>query len=259
MRMINYSLNYSSYLVGLHFLAERASLTMAQSRLDGRPSLDYVQVAELCDDGSVSEPGLGLSRIKDYGDKAFGTWGSHYSLSEEVQRLKSLVNQPAGIQEALRGLILYLILRRERASKIPTCLSKPSAAWIYNCLKYLEAERAIRSPEGLVASSHPGTWLNYDRLCEIISDLVFESFIVEERSSSRYFKLTAKGAKYTLEVYLPCLAESPLWRRAIELIVEKTDCIAMNLSQPHKPVMETAVDYTGGCGVVSQQPIEVIV
>jgi len=216
-------------LVAVHFIVARSSVPFIQETLDRYILESYVQAAELHD--FVNENGWlvpGLSRIKDYGDKAFGTWGQDYPLPQEIEYVRSMLSRPEGRMEAIRGIALYLLLRLQRGTTVPAGKrSLPSLAWVANALKYLETHSDLPLIQDW--EDHPrASRFSSQILREVVEDLAYEDFIKVEEAPFRVYKLTEEGEKYTTEVYLPALAETGAYGKLTHMIAEETDFLAKN-------------------------------
>lgn len=216
-------------MVAVHFILARSSVPFIQETLDRYILESYIQAAELHD--SVDEHGWlipGLSRIKDYGDKVFGTWGQDYPLPLEIEYLRSTLSHPEGTMEAIRGVILFLLLRLQRGTTIPMRKrSLPSLAWIANSFKYLEINANLQLIQDWRENPRASQFLS-ETLREIVHDLAYEDFIKVEGAPFRIYKLTKEGEKYTTDVYLPSLAETGTYRKMTHTIAEETDFLAEN-------------------------------
>lgn len=216
-------------LVAVHFIVARSSVPFIQETLDRYILESYVQAAELHD--SMNENGWlvpGLSRIKDYGDKAFGTWGRDYPLPQEIEYVRSVLSQPEGRMEAIRGIALYLLLRLQRGTKVPVGKrSLPSLAWVANAFKYLETRSDLTLVQDWEDNPRASRFSS-QTLRGVVEDLAYEDFIKVEEGPFRIYKLTEEGEKYTTEVYLPALAETGAYGKMTHMTAEETDFLVKN-------------------------------
>ncbi|KPV65105.1 MAG: uracil phosphoribosyltransferase [Candidatus Bathyarchaeota archaeon BA1] len=214
-------------MVAVHFIMAKSSVPFIQETLDRYILESYIQTAELHD--SVNGHGWlipGLLRIKDYGDKVFGTWGQDYPLTQEIEYVRSMLSQPEGVMEAIRGITLYLILRLQRGATIPMHRrSLPSLAWITNSLRYAEVKTGLRLIQDWEDNPRSSQFLSRS-LGEITHDLAHEDFIEVGGAPFRTYKLTKEGERYTTEVYLPSLAETETYGKMTHMIAEETDFLA---------------------------------
>ena len=205
----------------INFITSKPGLLTIQRTIDDYVVEAYLETAELHPE--VNEKGWiipGLSFIKDYGDKLFGTWGHDQPISELADGVKSLLWEPAGDIEAARATALFLLLRLKWGSSRPYAFRpKATYTWIAHAFRYSE----IFSGKQLIHD-----WRNTGRyyysydLRQILHNLVAEGFLEEQKLDFRTFALTKDGEMYLRNIYLPAIAESP-YSEVFRTVIDETE------------------------------------
>ncbi len=206
----------------LHFITTKLAISTVQLKLDQYLLHGYIQAGEIHD--RVDGRGWiwpGLDWIKDYGDKVFGTWGQDMTNEEIRNYVRELVNSETIAYAGLKGVILYLLLRLQAGT---LNISKderplPTFVWICNMIRYLETIARVT----LVSDWQDRNAASYFRseiIREALGELMYDGFVRRVEDRYRLYNLTEEGSKYSLDIYVPTLAELEPYRTVIRPLAD---------------------------------------
>lgn len=141
----------------------------------------------------------GLELIPDFGDKVFGTIGDDYPIFQMQDDLRRLLGTKVGDIEIIKGIIIFLLQRRESDYYSDKKVKWATRAWIKWSIKWYLKLRDIRIDVNI--EQH----FNF-----IMDDLVERGFINYKKYSfkdsyTRHYYVTDDGVNLSAKTYLPIL------------------------------------------------------
>lgn len=171
-----------------------------------------------------------LDVIPDFGDKVFGTVGADYSIYQMQEDIRRLLKTKAGDIEVLKGVIIYLLQRRENDDyKADRLVRWSTRSWLKEAIIWYIELRDLQI--GINIKKH------FDF---IIDDLVKRGFLDYKKypyknSYALNYYVTEEGVNVSSASYLPILDEL----RIIEIIKKDFDhLVHLPANEIHKQVLQ---------------------
>ena len=204
LEVIRYLHEYIPFEVGLlsHVVANRIGIDTVQTQMSDFNIDAYMNYAFLSKKINQQNGYLedALEIIPDLGDKVFGTIGADYPISQMQEDINCLLGTKVGDIEILKGIIIYLLQKRESDDYIADRKVKwATREWIKKAVEWYTKFREIEI--NIDIGQH------FNLIFDDLEDRGFIKYLKYpyKDSFARHYYITEEGVDLSSKAYLPIL------------------------------------------------------